>query len=46
MNDTLPIVGGDWVSAADAGVFYVGLTISSSAAYNIIGARAVRLLAA
>jgi len=45
-NDLLPFVGGSWASTATAGVFNVGLGDDSSDASSLIGARAVRLLAA
>jgi len=46
VNNLLPRVGGDWVSAANSGVF--GVNLGSTAAVTRIdsGARAVRLLSA
>lgn len=45
-NDMLPLVGGYWGDSALAGVFSVSLSLNSSHANYLFGARAVRLLAA
>ena len=45
-SDLLPVVGGIWDDGAVAGVFYVTLSRASSNTYDVIGARAVRLLSA
>jgi hypothetical protein len=46
VNDLLPLVGGNWFSGADAGVFAVLLSNISGVVFNRIGARALRLLSA
>lgn len=47
VNDLLPLVGGNWLTGADAGVFAVVLDLTSSfTGVTSVGARAVRLLSA
>jgi len=46
LNNLLPRVGGFWTSAADSGVFGVGLNVTAADSTNAHGARAVRLLSA
>jgi hypothetical protein len=46
VNNLLPRVGGDWRNGAVAGVFSVVLVTDATGSFNVIGARAVRLLSA
>jgi hypothetical protein len=45
-NTLMPIVGGNWIIGASAGVFSVILIFNATGNIDFVGARAVRLLSA